>query len=173
MAHYDFLTIWRTLAPLEAVWDAIHATQQWPEWWVGVESAQPLKPPGQDELGGIIHYRWKGQLPYTIEFDAETTRMELLHVIEARVDGDVRGMGIWEFLRDGNITEARYAWQVDTTKPWMNLISPVASPLIRWNHDVIMRWGAEGLSERLGAEVRRRPASLRGRRRKPARKRVS
>jgi len=33
----------------------------------------------------------------------------------------------------------------------MNMLSPLARPLFKWNHDVVMSWGAEGLRKRLGA----------------------
>ena len=36
---------------------------------------------------------------------------------------------------------------------WMNMLAPVARPLFEWNHNVVMNWGAKGLSERLGASV--------------------
>jgi hypothetical protein len=34
----------------------------------------------------------------------------------------------------------------------MNLLSPLARPLFKWNHDVVMGWGAEGLKKRLAAD---------------------
>ena len=52
----------------------------------------------------------------------------------------------------GNM-HARYDWQVDTTQAWMKLMAPVARPFFAWNHDVIMRWGAQGLAKRLGVKV--------------------
>ena len=36
----------------------------------------------------------------------------------------------------------------------MNLLAPLARPAFNWNHDVTMRWGAEGLARLLGVEVR-------------------
>ena len=50
---------------------------------------------------------------------------------------------------DGGSTRVRYDWRVKTTKPWMNLLAPVARPFFKWNHDVIMGWGEEGLRKRL------------------------
>jgi hypothetical protein len=34
----------------------------------------------------------------------------------------------------------------------MNLLAPVARPIFKWNHDVVMGWGAEGLARKLGVE---------------------
>jgi hypothetical protein len=35
----------------------------------------------------------------------------------------------------------------------MNLLAPVAQPVFEYNHDVVMRWGGEGLARRLGVEL--------------------
>jgi hypothetical protein len=35
----------------------------------------------------------------------------------------------------------------------MNLLSPIAKPFFRWNHNVIMRWGGIGLAKRLGCKL--------------------
>ena len=39
-----------------------------------------------------------------------------------------------------------YEWRVHTTKPWMNLLAPVAKPIFAWNHDWVMRNGGTGLA---------------------------
>jgi hypothetical protein len=46
-----------------------------------------------------------------------------------------------------------YEWNVSTTKPWMNAIGPFARPVFERNHDVVMRWGGEGLARRLGVRL--------------------
>ncbi|MCA1656715.1 MAG: polyketide cyclase, partial [Actinobacteria bacterium] len=33
------------------------------------------------------------------------------------------------------------------------LLAPLARPVFRWNHDVVMRQGGEGLADRLGARL--------------------
>jgi hypothetical protein len=35
----------------------------------------------------------------------------------------------------------------------MNLLAPLARPLFEHNHNVVMRWGGEGLARRLGARL--------------------
>jgi hypothetical protein len=32
----------------------------------------------------------------------------------------------------------------------MNYLSPIARPIFSWNHNVVMRWGGEGLAKQLG-----------------------
>ena len=50
MADYEFVTIWRFEAPQENVWDLIFHSENWPEWWPGVEKVEKLK---QVRRGGI------------------------------------------------------------------------------------------------------------------------
>jgi len=35
----------------------------------------------------------------------------------------------------------------------MNYLAPIARPLFKWNHDVVMGWGSEGLARRLGVSL--------------------
>jgi len=153
MPAYEFVTIWRVSAPIEKVWNEIYHSEKWPEWWKGVEGVTELKKGDDFGVGSIRRYTWKSALPYRLTFDVETVRVEPMKVIEGAAHGELAGRGIWRIEEfDGYVT-ARYDWSVETTKSWMNLISPLAKPLFKWNHDVVMRWGAEGLARRLGTDV--------------------
>jgi uncharacterized membrane protein len=150
VSYYEFVTIWNLDAPVEKVWDAIKASGSWPEWWKGVIRVVELKPGDADGLGAVHRSTWKSALPYTLEFDSEVTRIERLKVIEARAFGELEGLGLWQFESvPDDTTRVRYDWQVKATKPWMKYLSPVARPIFRWNHDVIMGWGEKGLQKRL------------------------
>ena len=50
-------------------------------------------------------------------------------------------------------TTVTYEWNVRTTKPWMNVAAPLARPIFRWNHNVVMHQGGEGLAALLGARL--------------------
>jgi len=150
MADYEFVTIWNFDAPLERVWEHIKHSETWNEWWKGVIRVVELRPGDADGLGSIRRSPRKSKLPYTLEFDSEIVRIEPMKLIEARAFGELEGNGLWQFEQiDGGSTRVRYDWRVKTTKPWMNLLAPVARPFFKWNHDVIMGWGEEGLRKRL------------------------
>ena len=151
MGYYEFVTVWKVDAPLERVWETIKHSESWPEWWKGVIRVVELKEGDADGLGSIRSSTWKSALPYTLEFDSEIVRIEHLKLIEARAFGELEGRGLWTFetAAEGK-TRVQYDWRVETTKPWMNLLAPLAQPFFRWNHDTIMRWGEEGLKLRLG-----------------------
>jgi uncharacterized protein YndB with AHSA1/START domain len=153
MPSYEFITVWRVKAPLEMVWNEIYYSEKWPEWWRGVEEVTELKKGDDLGVGSIRRYTWKSTLPYRLVFDVETVRVEPMTVIEGIARGELSGRGVWNIKVEGEYVTASYDWQVDTTKAWMNLIAPLARPLFKWNHDIVMSWGAEGLARRLGAVV--------------------
>jgi uncharacterized protein YndB with AHSA1/START domain len=150
MSDYDFVSVWNIDAPLPAVWELIKDADTWPEWWPGALSNVELTPGDADGIGSIRRSVWKSRLPYKLEFDSELVRIEAQRLIEVGAFGHLEGRGSWHFAEiDQRSTRVQYDWTVKTTKPWMNLLAPVAKPFFRCNHDVIMRWGEEGLNQRL------------------------
>jgi len=87
----------------------------------------------------------------------ESTRVEPNSLIEGRAIGELQGVGRWQLSNDGETTIVRYDWRVETAKPWMNLIAPIARPVFSWNHNVVMGWGGEGLAKRLGVPLLSQP----------------
>lgn len=153
MAKYEFVTIWRFESPLEPVWDLIYHSDRWPTWWKGVERVVRIKEGDENDIGSINRYTWKSKLPYRLTFEMQLTRVEPLKIIEGAALGELSGRGLWQLSSDGEFTTARYDWQVETTKRWMNLLTPIARPVFKWNHNVVMGWGAEGLARRLGVKL--------------------
>jgi uncharacterized protein YndB with AHSA1/START domain len=153
MADYKFTTVWRVPAPQQKVWDLILNSDQWPNWWRGVEKVEKLKDGDRNSVGALFRYTWKSKLPYRLIFEMETTRVEPISLIEGRAIGELRGFGRWTLSHEAGVTTARYDWQVETTKAWMNLLAPIARPFFSWNHDVVMGWGGEGLAKQLGVSL--------------------
>jgi len=53
LAEYAFLTTWLLDSPREPVWEAIHAQEEWPRWWRGVEEASELRSKGRSSSSGV------------------------------------------------------------------------------------------------------------------------
>jgi hypothetical protein len=73
--------------------------------------------------------------------------------MEGDATGDLEGAGVWRLFEQGTVTAVLYDWDVTTTKRWMNAIGPIARPVFEHNHDLVMRWGGEGLARRLGVRL--------------------
>ena len=149
MANYEFVTIWKFKAPQQNVWDLIFHSEQWPNWWRGVEKVEKLKAGDANHVGAVHRYTWKSKLPYRLVFEMETTRVVPISLIEGRAIGELRGLGRWQLSQDGGITTVRYDLKVETTKSWMNYLAPIARPVFSWNHNVVMDWGREGMERQL------------------------
>jgi hypothetical protein len=153
MAEYRLVTLWHIDAPLHEVYDAVLESLRWPKWWQGAEYVEQIDGGDEDGIGSVRRYTWKSPLAYKICFDACTTRIEPLAALEAQVSGDLEGTGAWRFSNDKGLTTVCYEWHVRTTKPWMNLLAPVARSLFEQSHCVLMQNGAEGLARFLGARL--------------------
>jgi uncharacterized protein YndB with AHSA1/START domain len=153
MADYRFLTTWVLDAPIERVWDALYDSERWPEWWRGVERVQVLEPGDADRVGELSRYTWRSRLPYSLEFDMRTTRVERPFLVEGAAQGELTGEGRWRLFEGNGTTAVTYEWVVETTERWMNLLAPLARPVFAWNHDVVMRNGGEGLARLLGVRL--------------------
>ena len=154
MTGYSFVTRWRAAAPAERVWDAIIRSDEWPQWWRAVTRVQVLAPGDpQTGIGRDIRLTWRTQLPYGFTFDVKAVRIEPYQLLEGQARGDLEGMGLWTLTRDGDGTLVQYDWNVRTNKGWMNALAPLLRPAFAYNHNVVMRWGKEGLAKRLGVRV--------------------
>jgi uncharacterized protein YndB with AHSA1/START domain len=153
VARYEFLTTWLLRAPRTEVWDALRDPIAWPDWWRGVESVEELDGGGGEQVGSRYRVRWRSLVPYPVEFEFEVDRVERPLLMAGHATGELAGTGTWRLYEHDGMTAVTYDWRVATTKPWMNLVAPLARPVFEWNHDWVMARGGEGIARRLGAEL--------------------
>jgi uncharacterized protein YndB with AHSA1/START domain len=149
MADYHYVSTWQLQAPIEQVWSAIRNLERLPAWYPGVKEAQTLASGDGQGVGTRVRYVIKGRLPMRLAFEATITRVVAPRVLELQAEGELAGTGRWVLDQQGEITTARYIWDVRTTKPWMNLVAPVARPLFTWNSKGVMLQAGQGLARHL------------------------
>jgi mannose-6-phosphate isomerase-like protein (cupin superfamily)/uncharacterized protein YndB with AHSA1/START domain len=142
--EYLFVDEWDVAAPREAVYHAISDGRTYPEWWKPVYIS--VDADGEPEVGKTSRQHFKGRLPYHLHTRSTITRLEPPEVIEADVDGDLRGHGKWTLtdLADGG-THVRFDWQVFADKPLLRALTPLLRPAFRWNHAWAIARAREGL----------------------------
>ena len=153
MASYAFLTTWLLDSPREPVWEAIYDQASWPRWWRGVERAEEVRAGEGDGVGTVARMTWKSLLPYRVEFEVTTTRVEPFHLMEGDAVGELTGVGRWRLYEHESHTAVLYEWNVATTRAWMNRLAPLLRPAFEWNHDWVMAHGGEGISRLLGCRL--------------------
>jgi uncharacterized protein YndB with AHSA1/START domain len=146
MADYHYVSTWRLQAPIEQVWNAISDLEHLPAWYPAVQEVQTLTPGDEQHVGARVRYVIKGRLPMRLAFEATITRVVPPRELELRAEGELAGTGSWDLEQQDEVTSARYTWDVRTTKPWMNLASPVARPLFTWNSKGVMLEAGQGLA---------------------------
>jgi uncharacterized protein YndB with AHSA1/START domain len=146
MANYHYVSTWRLQAPIERVWTAISDLEHLPAWHPAVHEVQTLAPGDDQGIGARVRYMIKGRLPMRLAFEATITRVVEPQELELRAEGELAGTGRWDLEQQGEVTTARYTWDVGTTKPWMNLVAPVARPLFTWNSKGVMLEAGQGLA---------------------------
>jgi uncharacterized protein YndB with AHSA1/START domain len=152
-AAFELLSQWHVDAPIDSVWRALTQPEQWPRWWPYVRRVTPLVEGEADGLGSVKRFEWGSLLGYGLGFEVQTTEVARPHRLRGRALGELDGEGLWELQPDGATTRVRYLWRVDVTRPWMRAVAPLAAPLFRWNHNGVMRAGAEGLARHLGVRL--------------------
>jgi hypothetical protein len=124
------------------VWEVLQDVERWPSWWRGVERVSVLG-------GDRYLVAWRSRVPYELEFEFAVRRVDRPRSMVGEASGGLEGRGHWRLFEEDGVTAVVYEWDVRTTKPWMNLLAPVARPVFEYNHDTVMHWGGEGLARRL------------------------
>ncbi|HRI21997.1 MAG TPA: SRPBCC family protein, partial [Panacibacter sp.] len=135
------------------VWNAIYESTEWPQWWKGVLDVKIIEKGEPNGVNGVREYTWKSALPYKLSFNMRLDERVELKRLHGMAFGELEGEGTWIFEQKGDITFVQYNWDVFTNKAWMNYLSFLLKPAFKFNHDIVMRWGAEGLAKKLNAEL--------------------
>ena len=151
--EYSFVTVWKIAAPLETVWDVIYDIEDLPNWWKAVVSIEVIDRGDSNGVHCLTKQTWKGVLPYQMSFISQTTAVDYLKTIEVVASGDLEGKGKWNFSSSEGIVTVQYHWDVKTTLHLISFLALALKPLLVWNHDEIMRWGALGLANKLNAKL--------------------
>jgi Polyketide cyclase / dehydrase and lipid transport len=149
MARFELISQWQFAAPIDRVWDAIYAVENWPRWWKYVHHVEELRKGDDCGVGAVRRYTWSSRLPYSLTFAMRVTRVERPHLLEGEAFGELTGSGRWTLRAIPQGTCVRYDWNVAATRAWMNLLAPLLNPVYRWNHGEVMRAGARGLANHL------------------------
>ena len=141
--EYLFVDEWDVAAPREAVYHAIAEARTYPEWWRPVYI--DVQASGEPAVGKESQQHFNGRLPYHLHTRSRITRLEPPHIVEADVDGDLRGHGKWTLTEAPGGTHVRFDWQVFADKPLLRVLTPILRPAFRWNHAWAIARAREGL----------------------------
>ena len=140
---YRFRSVWSIEAPLPTVFGVLVDLGGYPDWWADVRDVHEI-----DEDTAELTCR--ATLPYTIvlrmvriEENADAGRLRV------RLSGDLDGELRCSLSRVPGGTRLDIGQVVCVRKPLLRALSPLARPVLRANHALMMRHGQRGLRAHL------------------------
>lgn len=142
-ASYSFAASWVTAAPVADVAETVRDLEHYPDWWPQVLAVVKLGP----DTARVL---CRSALPYTLDLVLEAVSREA-PVLEVAVGGDLDGWVRWTLTPVDGGTRTDFAQEVAVTGA-LALSSYVARPLLRWNHQRMMRGCEQGLDHHLATQ---------------------
>ncbi len=142
-SEYIFIDEWDVDAPQEQIFEALADSRTYPQWWT--PTYIEVQADGPPAVGVSARHKFKAKLPYTLTTTSTIVRLEPPHEVEAQVDGDLRGRGIWTLTAIEGKVHVRFDWRVFADRPLLRILTPVLRPLFRWNHNVAIKSAMAGL----------------------------
>lgn len=140
---YRFQTTWRIEASRSEAFDVLNDIEQYPAWWPEIKEARQI-----DEARAEVRIR--AALPYTLDMQLEKEIADKpAGILRTSLTGDLEGWSSWSMTAVGPYCLLRFDEEVVSTRPLMNALTPIARPLFRLNHSLMMRHGERGLRSHL------------------------
>lgn len=139
LPSYTFRTTWRVDASVRDAFTALADIEGYPRWWPEIKEVRPVEETRVD-------LRIRAALPYSLHVRLhKEIEDERTGTLRTSLSGDLEGWSSWSIEAFGTGCILRFEEKVVTTKPIMNALTPIARPLFRLNHFLMMRHGERGL----------------------------
>jgi hypothetical protein len=138
--RYRFRSVWTVDSPPAETFDVLADLGSYPHWWPEVRAARQV---GER----AAELRCRSLLPYDLVFQAHhNTEERESGLLRADLVGDLEGTASWRVLPEGRSgSRLLYTQEVVVTKPLLRRLALVARPLLKVNHELMMRTGSRGL----------------------------
>ncbi len=141
---YRFRDVWFLAAPAPAVFATVVDLAGYPRWWPDIRSVTRL----DEETAELV---CRATLPYGLVLRLyRVDQDEPAGRVAVRLGGDLEGSLVARLAAGPHGTTLDIRQDVTVARPLLRRLDPVARPLFRLNHALMMRRGLSGLRARLG-----------------------
>ena len=157
--HYHFVESWEFpgYTP-DQVFEVMANATLLPEWWKGVYlEAELLEVSFDPVFNAKVRAKARGFLPYALEFELESRRLEPGRLVEAKATGDFDGIWRGTLIRTAQGTRVEIDWRVTVNMPLIRYLSPIFRPFFAWNHYWTTPRGERGMMAYLEQKYGRSP----------------
>lgn len=141
MRAFRFESTWDVAAPLADVQAVLVDLEHYPDWWPQVLAVSKI----DDETARVL---CRSTLPYTLDLVLGAVHREPA-LLETTISGDLSGEVRWRLSAVPGGTRLDYDQEVDVTGRAAQLAARPLGPVLRWNHERMMRGCRDGLALRL------------------------
>ena len=140
---YRFDNVWNLHVPPERVYAALAGVENYDRWWPQIREIHRID-------GGSGRVRIRSLLPLTLNLVlARSVEDEARGILKVDIGGDLQGWCAWQLIAEGTGTRARFSQEVEVTVPMLQRVPFAVRPLLRGNHEHMMRSGERGLRKYL------------------------
>jgi len=144
MNEYRFESVWQVPCSRVKVFAVLRDLSIYPQWWSEVRRVSGA---GDSAVKVTI----RATLPYSLTFEMQQKVVdEESGVLEAAMNGDLQGTSRWKIVERGGMCFLTFQEEVRMNKPLLRWLAPIARPVFRVNHSLMMKHGQQGLRRYLG-----------------------
>jgi len=142
--RYRFETFWKVKGPSDRVFGILRDLPEYPLWWREVRQVS-----ADGASGAKVTIR--ATLPYSLTFGMQQEVVdEQAGILKAAMTGDLEGFSRWEITESAGECLLSFQEEVRMNKPLLRWLAPIARPVFRVNHSLMMKHGQQGLRRYLG-----------------------
>lgn len=132
---------WFPVGPNE-LWVTIERFDRFESWWAWLRNFDA----DTDRLvvGNVLHATVVPPVPYRLCLDIRLEASLRPQVVEATIDGDVRGFAVMRLEPVDDGTQVTVVWSLNMTSRPLRIAAHVAYPLMRWGHDRVVEMAVAG-----------------------------
>jgi hypothetical protein len=126
------------------IWAIIERFESWWAWLADFRADDGGLVTGNVLHGTVI----PPPIPCRLRLDVRLQQCDRPRLIEAAIDGDVRGQAALRLDAAGGGTRAQVAWSLRMHSAPLRVAARVAYPLMRWGHDRVVDMAVAGFRQR-------------------------
>lgn len=150
-------TYWFPVAPVE-LWSILGDFDRYPVWWTWLRDFAVVADGhglvAGAELGGTV----VPPVPYRLSLRVTLDRCRPPELVEATIDGDLRGRAVLRLAEAGDGTMVTVEWTLRMATAPLRLAALVAYPVVRWGHDQVVAMTVAGFRHRALSMTAAEPA---------------
>jgi hypothetical protein len=136
---YRFHSVWELPVGPARAFEILADLGNYPLWWPQVVSVRKV---AEDRAELVC----RSFLPYALTFQAaHAAKDENAGLLRTTMTGDLEGFASWRITGTPDTSRLDYDQEVRLRKPLPHLVSTLLRPVLRANHEWMMRDGRRGL----------------------------